>query len=531
MAPTSFARNLLIATGLVGSTLPLMAATVSYYDESLPTTMNPLFASAMVDYRTHELVFDRLFFRSPITNLLQSRLIERFEKLDGGLSLKVFIKPGVKWHDGKDFGPDDICFTINALLDTKIASPIAKPYREALAGCDSLPKENAANLRFKKVYHEPREQLGFSVLPKHILGAGAITPDLEFSSRPVGTGPMKGSKGKREVLFNAVPNPHHSPKIDTLSLAEGGDPFVQVRTLINAGVHGVITVAPPLRPEVAASDDVALKSYDLRSWWFVAVNTNKGPLKDKRVRQALNLTIDRSALRELTIGVDPADPNPPCEFVSGPFVQSSPYYNRTVKVVEKSDLGKARELMTSAGASENAGRWMYQGAPISLKLGMNAPLDSEAKDLLNQIGNQLQAGGFDRTVYKVTQDDWQRKAVPGQMADFDMLIGKWSFGLVEDVNPLFNTRGANRGEKNIFNYTNPEVDKMLARYDVAKTDTEARDSYHELHAYLAADLPYLFLWKLDTKSGWRNEIRNNTIGPYYYFTEFDGWKYEAAATP
>lgn len=522
-------RNLLAATGVVGS-LALTGATVSYYEESLPSTMNPLFARSMVDYRTHELVFDRLFFRSAINNTLMSRIVASQEKLEGGKALKMVLKDGVKWHDGEKLGPDDICFTIQAMLDEKTPSPIAKTYRETIESCESLPKENAAIVRFKKVYHEPREQLGFSVLPKHAFTSTAISPDLDFSSRPIGTGPMKGSRGKREVRFDAFPNAHHTPKIDVLSQAEGGDPFVQVRTLLNAGVHGVISVAPPLRPDVAASDDVALKSYDLRSWWFIAVNTTKGPLKDKRVRQALNLSIDRSELRELTIGVDPNDDNPPCEFVSGPFVQSSPYYNRQVKITEKSDRAAAKSLMTAAGATENAGRWMFQGAPINLKIGMNAPLDSEAKDLLNQVGNQFQAGGFDRTVYKVTSDDWNRKAVTGQLADFDLLIGKWSFGLVEDVNPLFYTRKGGKGALNIFNYSNATVDGILDKYDNAKTDTEARDSYHELHAFLADDLPYIFLWKLDTKSAWRNEIRNNTIAPYYYFTEFDGWKYETAGT-
>jgi ABC-type transport system substrate-binding protein len=166
-----------------------------------------------------------------------------------------------------------------------------------------------------------------------------------------------------------------------------------------------------------------------------------------------------------------------------------------------------------------------------LKIGMNAPLDSEAKDLINQVGNQFQAGGFDRTVYKVTADDWSRKAVTGQLADFDLLIGKWSFGLVEDVNPLFNTRNkeGTRGQLNIFNYSNATVDQILNRYDSARTDTEARDAYHELHQFLATDLPYLFLWKLDTKSAWRNEVRGNTIAPYYYFTEFDGWIFQEGA--
>jgi ABC-type transport system substrate-binding protein len=95
--------------------------------------------------------------------------------------------------------------------------------------------------------------------------------------------------------------------------------------------------------------------------------------------------------------------------------------------------------------------------------------------------------------------------------------------VVEDVNDMFHTRGAGKGAYNIFDYTNPQVDAILTRYDSARTDTEAQDAYHDLHAFLADDLPYLFLWKLDTKSAWRNEVRSTIIAPYYYFTEFDGW--------
>ncbi|MBT3217752.1 MAG: hypothetical protein HN348_01565, partial [Proteobacteria bacterium] len=55
---------------------------------------------------------------------------------------------------------------------------------------------------------------------------------------------MKGSQGRREVKFTEVENAHHGAAIEILSMAEGGDPFVQVRTLLNAGVHGLISVAP-----------------------------------------------------------------------------------------------------------------------------------------------------------------------------------------------------------------------------------------------------------------------------------------------
>lgn len=513
-----------VAAALAGIGL-LMGTDISYYDESLPSTLNPLFASTMVDKRSQELVFDRLFYRSAITNELKSRLVVSYERVGDGTQLKIVLKDGVKWHDGKAFGPEDVCFTIQAMLDPSTPSEVTKEYREAIVSCEEVKGENAALIEFTKAYHNPRERIAFPVLPKHAFDSTTINPDLDFSSRPIGTGPMKGLRGRREVKFTAVPNAHHNAKIEVLSMTEGGDPLVQVRTLLNGGVHGVISVAPPYRPDVEASDDVALKSYDLRSWWFIALNPHSQVLRDKRVRQAVNLTLDRTVLRELTIGVDPEDTNPPCEFVSGPFVQSSPYYNRAVAVQEQADRNKAKELMSAAGASLNAGRWLLGGQSITLRIGMNSPLDGEAKDLLNQIGNQLQEGGFDRQVYKIPIDDWVNKAVTGRLKDqYDALIGKWSFGVVEDVNDMFHTRTSSQGRYNIFDYSNGEVDQILSRYDAAKTDTEAQDAYHDLHAFLADDLPYIFLWKLDTKSAWRNEIRNNTITPYFYFTEFDGWR-------
>jgi peptide/nickel transport system substrate-binding protein len=515
-------RHLLIGAGLVG-TLFLSGSSIDYFEEQLPSTMNPLYARTMVDRRSHELVFDRLFYRSAITNELRSRVVERYQILEGGKKIKLTLKDGIKWHDGKPLKASDVCFSVDAMLNPNNPSNESKDYRESLAGCEADDKERAATVAFRKIYHNPRERVAFHILPAHAFDSATISPDDDFSLRPVGTGAMKGGKGRREVSFTHVPNAHHQTNVTTMQLKEGGDPFVQVRTLINAGVQGVISVAPPLRPEVAASDDVALKSYDLRSWWFIAVNTKSKGLARKEVRQAIDLTLDRAELRELTIGVDKNDPNPPCEFISGPFVQSSPYYNRQVKVVERSDRARASQLMEKAGAKKAAGRWTIDGAPVNLKLGMNAPLDTEAKDLLNQIGNQLQAGGFDRQVYKVAADKWNREVVSGQMEDYDLLIGKWSFGLVEYVNPLFHTRKSGKGSLNIFNYSDPEVDKILARFDAARTDTEARDAYHDLHAKLAEELPYIFLWKLDTKSAWRNEVRNNTIAPYYYFTEFDGW--------
>jgi len=515
-------RPLLIAAVVAGTALGV-GGSVSYYEESLPSTLNPLFATTMVDRRTHELLFDRLFYRSAVTAEIKSRLVESAEVTDRGQRVVLTLKEGITWHDGKPLQPADVCFTVDAMLDAGTPSHLSRAYTEVIASCTASRRD--VTITFTRPYYNPTERLGFPVLPAHQFGGDtSIQPDHVFASRPVGTGPLSGTKGRREVTFSAHRNAHHNPRISEVRLGEGRDPQVAIRTLMNGGVQGVVSVAPPHRGEIAATDNIALKSYDLRSWWFIAVNTHRAPLNDVRVRRALDAILDREELRRLTMGYDPQDVQQPCQFISGPFVPSSPYYNRAVKVNSRADITRARREMDAAGATYQNGAWLMKGEPVVLKIGMNAPLDLEAKDLLNQIGNQLQAGGFGRQVHKISSDDWIRRAVTGHLDDFDLLIGKWSFGVVEDVAPLFEARRGGKGTLNIFNYDDPVVNQMVRRFDSAGTDTQAQDAYHELHAYLADALPYLFLWKLDTKSGWSLDVRGNTIAPYYYFTEFDGWE-------
>ena len=381
-------------------------------------------------------------------------------------------------------------------------------------------------MTFKRVYHNPRERLKFFVLPKSEFSSTNVQPDTEFANQPVGTGPMKGVLGTKAARFEAhTKTSHHSPKIKEMKLSQAQDPAVQISTLRNGAMHGIISVPPIYRPELQTESEVQLRSYDLRSWWFIALNTNSGPLAKKEVRQALNYSLDRSELREKSIGFDKNDKESPCEFISGPFVQSSAYYNHEVPPVEFSDRRKADALLTAAGLEKN-GLWFNEGKPVALRIGMDAKLGKEATDLLTQIGNQLQEAGFQTRIFKISSDDWNRKAITGQLSsDYDMLIGKWSFGINEDVNDLFQTRSETKfqGRHNIFNYSNPEVDATLVEYEKARTTDTAKNAYHKLHSQLADDLPYLFLWKLDTKSAWRAEVKDITISPYYYFTDINRW--------
>jgi ABC-type transport system substrate-binding protein len=157
----------------------------------------------------------------------------------------------------------------------------------------------------------------------------------------------------------------------------------------------------------------------------------------------LDLAIDRTNLREVSAHIDSDDNNPTTEFLSGPFVQSSPYYNRSVAFVQTADNKRGGKLMTSAGASLQGGLWHVDGQHPHL---------------------------------------------------------------------------------NLFNWSDPTTDRLLNEYRDAHGDTAAQDAYHALHEHLYSERPYLFLWHHNTKSAWRNEVRNNVVAPYYYFQDFSGWR-------
>ena len=87
-------RTLATAAALTTLAAVGTGASLSYYEEALPTTMNPLFARSMVDRRASELVFDRLYYRSAVTSEIKSRIVESENRLDGGMALELKLRDG-----------------------------------------------------------------------------------------------------------------------------------------------------------------------------------------------------------------------------------------------------------------------------------------------------------------------------------------------------------------------------------------------------------------------------------------------------
>ena len=129
---------------------------------------------------------------------------------------------------------------------------------------------------------------------------------------------------------------------------------------------------------------MSLKIYDLRA--VVRSRQHKQRcIGDAEVRQALNLIIDREDLREAIFGVKKSDKDSPCEFISGPFIPASPYYNQTVPNPSSADLAKADALACPCRTNQVVAVGITMSNPLCSESEMNATLDKEAADLIMQI--------------------------------------------------------------------------------------------------------------------------------------------------
>jgi len=465
---------------------------LSYYEEDLPTTLNPLYASTMTDFRTHELIFDRLFYEDS-AGQWRSRVVTSLTASDDRQNVTLITLAGIRWHDKTPFEPADICFTVDALIDPQVGSTRGR-YRDVIAGCTATPE--SATIRFSRAVQDPRAELDFALLPAHGF-EGAITRDASFSTRPVGTGPMRVKRSNRDgTKLVAFPNAHHSPRIAEVNLVEGGDPAVQVRVLQNGGVHGIVSMPMGHRHGVDSRTH-SIHNNGAHTWWLASLNTSSGPLIDVRLREAVALSIGREQLHAL-VGDRGAT------WREGPHVpDDSPRLAADPVAVET--------VMEEAGAIRETGTWRLGGERVVLRVASDLDPDLPADKVLAELVRQLTAAGFD--------------ARPAQDAlNADILLGTWTRTYERgDLKDLFRPE---RGGVNPFGYHNAQAEALLEQARIASTQDERDAAQQAWQRAIETDRPAVFLWSESVDSAWSARVRNVDVVPFFHFTEFDTWSLE-----
>ncbi len=163
-----------------------------------------------------------------------------------------------------------------------------------------------------------------------------------FADKPVGTGPFQVSDWRDITIdLEAATTSWRQAEIDTLTIHEVNDPTTRLQGLLSGDLDIIFSMGPDDKPVIEAEGHTVL-AFARPGVVTLPFNlTVDSPLRDVRVRRALNHAVDNASIVKAILGdeaVVPRQFTPHMAFGYDPNYAPYPY-----------DLERARALMAEAG--------------------------------------------------------------------------------------------------------------------------------------------------------------------------------------
>lgn len=495
--------------------------TLSYGEYGRPATLDPITSNEMISLRLSELIFNGLVGINEKQELVPE-LAEKWDRSSDGRTYTFHLRKDVTWHqrEGEDampFTADDVIFTYKIMMHPKTITPLKVRYEFI----DSVVKIDDSTVRFtlKRPILNALAKFSFKIIPKHgPANSVFLTRDDPFVQNPIGTGPyiLKTVTAEREIILAANDNYFKGrPHIDKIAAKPFADQNIMTQALMFNAIDMIVLVNPRDIPEIQGDKRFILQPYNALSYSFFGYNMRNPVLADKRVRQAFTHAVNRQEMLDSFF-------NGQGTIISGPFAPGSWAYNLDVQPMAF-DPQKAMALLQEAGFSKGMDGFMQKdGRRLTLSLKVPIEKESEAvKRVVLAFKNYLKNIGVE---IKVEFKEWQSwKEDVFLEHDFDVVFASWVFDDSADISSLFHSGEIGEWKNNFGGYSSPEVDGLINESKLTLDHEKRRTVNRKLHAILAEENPYTFLWTLTNYAAYHKKVRRVAIHPYKFFSYADEW--------
>lgn len=326
------------------------AVTLRVGTTALPPSLgNPFRNTGTPHIFTWSAIFDGLT-RIDADGRLQPWLAVGWTQTDPS-TWRIALRPGVRFSSGVPFDADAVVAAVDYLTGEGAARELVA--REL--GLKAARRIDALTVELVTAQPSPTLPralpLLYAVDPQQWRARGADG----FAREPVGTGPFRVTRmAANRWELAAVPGSWRAPKADALSFTVAPDAAVRAQAVLANQIDLALGLGPS---EIAAIEAGGGKgiAYRNASVWAIHFHQVRGghpALRDVRVREALNLAVDRDALvRDLLQGttVPAREPAPAVAYGYDPDLPPIPY-----------DPVRAKALLAAAGFP-NGFRFVLQG--------------------------------------------------------------------------------------------------------------------------------------------------------------------------
>lgn len=456
-------------------------ASLTYALGDEPEQLNPVLVDEHLDPVT-EMVFRGLTAHDADNRIVPS-LAESWDVGDGGRTYNFTLRDDVTWHDGAEFGADDVVFTVREVRDGGL------PTSHKFAGVEKVtaPDDRTVVIELAEPAPALLDSLSNGILPEHLLADKGID-DPEFGRAPVGTGPFRLERWEhREYAeLRAFADYHEGPPgLDEVVVAYVPDAATRLIRLRNGEVD-----AASLEPRQAAQaaqaagdDGTRLAVYPTADYRGILFNMADGMFDDPAPRRAMNHAVDREAVVTTVLHGYGAP-------ASGPLDRSAFH---TGGDGYGFDPDRVESIMADAGYRRNGdGIWTGDDGPVEFELTTFAE-DGLRAAMIEVLATQLREQGFDVTAEPTPRDsvDW---------AEVQAFLIGWGTPYDPDgslYGPFHSTEALGKGGSNYGSYANKKVDGALDRGRRTGGTEERRDAYADLQRELVDDPPYVWVSYLD----------------------------------
>jgi peptide/nickel transport system substrate-binding protein len=455
-----------------------------------PDALDPTISRAYTGRLVFAAVCDKLFDVTPELKIVP-QLATGYEWAADQRSVVLKLRTGVRFHDGEPFNAEAVKFNLERHINTP--GSFRKTEIGQIASVDVL---NDTTVRLN--LSEPlvpllaalSDRAGMMVSPKAARALGD-----KFGTRPVCAGPYRFVErvAQGKMVFERFADywDKGSILIDRVEFVPILDSTARLASLRSGDLTMIERASPTDLPEIRGDSRLKVVGVPELGYQMIPLNVANGPraktLGDVRVRQALDLAIDRETLVTAVFNNEYIAGN---QWVS----PSSPYYNAKFPV-RKRDVARARQLLKEAGQP-------------NLAFTLIVPPERDRQEAAQIIQAMLAEVGITMTIQ--TQEN-VTMLTNGRKGDFEAYFTFWSGRPDPDGNVF--THNTCKGAQNDSRYCNAEVDAALTRARQTADPAERKKLYDQATEHLMRDVPRLHLWHRRVFTGYSARVTGFTPYP------------------
>jgi peptide/nickel transport system substrate-binding protein len=417
----------------------------------------------------------------------------------GDTQWRYTLRQGVKFSNGEDFDSTAVKYTVDRMLQP---GAVRQLYTFSVLD-HAAPVDKYTIDIFTKAPDPflPSRMPNLNILPPAYTDQAG---EDGFGQKPIGTGPFTLTQWLQNQQIELAANPNYwngSPKVAKLIFSTIPDASTRLAQLLSGGVDIITDLTPEQAGSLKGNPRAQAATVQSKRVPYVGFNLLEGgpaPLKDQRVRQALNYAVDVDSIIKTVLGGYG-------QRLATIFRSDFPGYDASAQPYAY-DPNHAKQLLADAGYSNGFSVDMQSSAGIIVK---GLEISQAIVSQLGQVGVQVNLQPLDLNAYRAIVIGGQNQ---GKTAG--LFLWNWGANPGDADSPLSGTI-ASDGVSSYYN--DPTLNQQIVQARQSD-DATARSIYQEIQTELKDKAPFIFLYQaadlygVNTRINWKPRLDQYILG-------------------